>query len=176
MKKIMSELLAIICVIVLVGCSSNPPQDMPPSDPEVNIAVSPPTSTESGTQVQLEEEGDTIPTLNIQVGNKIFTATMYDNEATRSILEQMPFTLNMDDYGSQEKIGQLTFDLPSVPTQTPARINIGDIYLWSDNNLVLFYTTFSNSYSYVPVGHITDVSELRDVLGSDSVEVIFSVQ
>jgi len=88
----------------------------------------------------------------------------------------MPFTLKMDDYGSQDKVTRLTFDLPTALTQTTASINIGDIYLWSGNNLVLFYTTFSNSYSYVPVGYITDASELRNALGSGSVEVTFSVQ
>ena len=32
------------------------------------------------------------------IGNKNFTAIMYDNELTRTIVEEMPFILNMDDY------------------------------------------------------------------------------
>lgn len=75
---------------------------------------------------------------------------------------------------SQEKVTDLTFALPSAVTETPATINAGDIYIWSDNNLVLFYTTFSNSYSYVPVGYIEDVTGLRDALGRGSAEVTFS--
>jgi len=86
MKKIMPVLLAIICVIVLVGCLSNPPQDIPPSEPYVNTTEPSPTQTESGTQEQLEK-GDIMPTVNIQVGNKAFTATMHDNESARAILE-----------------------------------------------------------------------------------------
>ncbi len=79
------------------------------------------------------------------------------------------------DFASQEKVTALTFDLPSAQTEIPARINAGDIYLWSGNNLVLFYTTFSNSYSYVPVGRITDASSLADTLGSGSLRVTFSI-
>lgn len=82
----------------------------------------------------------------------------------------------MDDYASQEKVTDLTFALPSAQTQTPARINAGELYLWSGNSLVLFYTSFSNSYSYVPIGAITDTAGLTDALGSGSIEVTFSVQ
>lgn len=131
------------------------------------------TPAESQTP-EKSQEGDTMPTINIQVGNKNFTATFYDNESARTIVKQMPFTLEMDDFSSQEKVTDLSFDLPSAQTQTPAKINAGDIYLWSGNNLVLFYTTFSNSYSYVPVGHIDDVTGLKDALGSGSVHVTFS--
>lgn len=95
------------------------------------------------------------------------------NESTQVIVQEMPFTLEMDDYASQEKVAELTFALPSAVTETPATINAGDLYLWSGNNLVLFYSPFSNSYSYVPVGYIEDVTGLQDALGSGSVEVTF---
>jgi len=115
-------------------------------------------------------------TVNIQAGDKNFTVVMYDNGSAHTIAQEMPFTLNMDDFASQEKVTKLSFDLPSTSTVVPAAINAGYIYLWSGNNLVLFYTTFSNSYSYVPIGYITDVFGLTDALGSDSVEVTFSIK
>ena len=116
-----------------------------------------------------------MPSVTIQVGSKTFTAAMYDNASARTIVQQMPFTLEMDDYASQEKVTGLTFPLPSASTEVPATINAGDIYLWSGNNLVLFYTTFSNSYSYVPVGYIEDVTGLKDALGDGSVVVAFRI-
>ncbi|WP_310602321.1 cyclophilin-like fold protein [Anaerosporobacter sp.] len=51
-----------------------------------------------------------------------------------------------------------------------------DIYLWSDSSLVLFYTSFSNSYNYVPIGYIVDVTELTDALGSGSVSIEFKAE
>ena len=55
-------------------------------------------------------------------------------------------------------------------------INAGDLYLWSDDNPVLFHTTFSNAYSYVPIEMIDDVTGLTDALGARSVEVTFSAR
>lgn len=197
MKKILSIMLSIICVIALAGCSGNSSPNTPPSEPLVSTAEPSSTPSESDTQGEAPQSNTpmptpspaptesktpeqpkadaTIPTINIQVGNKNFTATLYDNESARTIVGEMPFTLKMDDFASQEKVADLTFALPSASTETPARINAGDIYLWSGNNLVLFYTTFSNSYSYVPIGYITDVAGLTDALGSGSVEVTFSI-
>ncbi|PWJ51491.1 cyclophilin-like fold protein [Faecalicatena contorta] len=176
-KKI-SMLISIICVIALAGCSGNSsPSESSVSTGETS-STPPPTPTPSSDPAESQapeefQEDDTMSTVNIQVGNKNFTAIMYDNESAQAIFQEMPFTLEMNDYASQEKVAELTFDLPSAVTETPAAINAGDMYLWSGNNLVLFYTTFSNSYSYVPVGYIEDITGLQDALGSGSVEVTF---
>lgn len=171
-------LFSIICMIALAGCSGN----SSPSEPSVSTneasSAPPPTPTPSPAPAESQtseksQEDDTMPAINIKVGNKTFVVTMYDNESARTIVQEMPFTLEMDDYASQEKVAELLFALPSAETETPATINSGDIYLWSGNNLVLFYTTFSNSYGYVPVGYIEDVTGLQDALGSGSVEVTF---
>jgi len=108
-------------------------------------------------------------TVNIQAGDKNFTVVMYDNDSAHTIAQEMPFTLNMDDFASQEKVTKLSFDLPSTSTVVPAAINAGDIYLWSGNNLVLFYTTFSNSYSYVPIGYITEWTDCYRRIGNTSI-------
>lgn len=100
---------------------------------------------------------------------------MYDNELSKAIVEEMPFTLTMNDYASQEKVSDLPFSLPSVQTEVPETIHAGDIYIWSGNKLVIFYTTFSNDYRYVPVGRITEIIELRNAIAGNRVEVTFSI-
>ena len=172
-KKVLIILLSILCLFVLAGCSGDSSPNTPPSEPPVNSGE--PLTPPEEERPEQPKEGDVMPTINIQVGNKTFAATLYDNESARRILEEMPFTLNMDDFAGQEKVTDLTFDLPSAQRDVPATINAGDIYLWSGNNLVLFYTTFSNTYSYVPIGYITDVTGLTDALGSGSVEITFSI-
>lgn len=168
MKNIISILLSIICVVALTGCSDNP------SPSESSVSTGEPSSAPAESQAPEESpKGDPMQTVTIQAGSRNFTAIIYDNESAEAIVQEMPFTLEMDDYAAQEKVAELTFALPSAVTETPATINAGEIYLWSCNNLVLFYTTFSNSYGYVPVGYIEDVTGLRDALGSGSVEVTF---
>lgn len=114
--------------------------------------------------------------VSITIGNQVFVAQFYDNESARTIVAEMPLTLELDDYASQEKLGSLNFILPSASTETPAMIHAGELYLWSGDSLVLFYTTFSNAYSYTKLGYIADTARLIEVLGGGSVEVIFTAK
>lgn len=118
--------------------------------------------------------GDGMIDVNITVGSQVLSTKFYNNESAQAIIEEMPFALEMGDYTSQEKVASLNIALPSSSTETPDTINAGEIYLWSGNSLVLFYTTFPNSYSYVPIGYIEDVEGLVQVLGSGNVEVTFT--
>lgn len=153
--------------------SSSLPPSSSPSPSSTKVPASAQTEAKAGEQSKGDEHA--MPTIKIQVGNKTFIVILYDNQSTRAMVEKMPFTLTMDDYAAQEKVANLTFDLPAAQSQKPARINAGDLYLWSGNNLVLFYRTFANSYSYVPIGRIMDVDALTDALGSGSVEVTFRI-
>lgn len=113
--------------------------------------------------------------VNISVGNEHFAASFYDNETTRDLIKQMPLTLNMSDYNGQEKVCTLSKTPPSSSTEKPATIHEGELYIWSGDSLVLFYSTFQNSYGgYVPLGYIEDTSRLKTALGSGDVEVTFS--
>jgi len=136
------------------------------------------SSTDAGnvSGASANEISDTMININITVDTQVFAAKFYDNESARTIVSQMPLTLEMDDYASQEKVAGLPFALPSASTETPVTINAGDIYLWSGDSLVLFYTTFSNLYSYVPVGYIVDVAGLTDAVGRGSVTVVFGAE
>lgn len=133
------------------------------------VAISPAQSADAGSERDMSK-------INITVGDQVFAATFYDNASAKAIAEQMPFTLNMSDYASQEKVTALAFDLPQASTQTPSTIRTGELSLWSGNSLVLFYTSFSNSYSYIPIGAIDDIAGLTAALGSGDVLVAFSIQ
>jgi hypothetical protein len=114
--------------------------------------------------------------MNVTVGAKTFAAQMLDNETTRALLARLPMTVNMSELNGKEKYYVLPNDLPAETTETPATIYAGEIMRWSTNTLVLFYSTFANSYSgYVRLGRIEDIAGLVTALGSGSVLVTFSV-
>ena len=114
-------------------------------------------------------------TMNVTVGAKTFAAQMLDNETTRAFMALLPMTVNMSELNGNEKYYRLPNDLPTKATERPATIYAGEIMCWSSSNLVLFYSTFSNSYSgYVRLGRIEDISGFASALGPGSVQVTFS--
>lgn len=112
--------------------------------------------------------------INIIIKDRIFNAILENNETTRELIKLFPMTVNMTDHLSNEKF----YDLPkSLPTNSsrPSKINNGDIMLFGSNTLVLFYDTFSTSYSYTRLGKIDDASDLKLVLGNTDVEITFQI-
>lgn len=52
----------------------------------------------------------------------------------------------------------------------------GDIMLYGDNCVVVFYETFTTSYSYSPIGHITNSEGLKKALGTGTSTIVFTAQ
>ena len=112
--------------------------------------------------------------MNIQiiVGDKSFSATLDDNAAAKALLDMLPMTLPISELNGNEKYYYLDSALPT-DAGVPSGIQAGDLKLYGDNCLVLFYKSFSTVYSYTPLGHIDDPEGLAEALGSGSVSVTF---
>jgi len=113
--------------------------------------------------------------MKIKVGNHTFTATLYDNATTAAFKPMLPMTVNMVELNQNEKYVDLTKHLPTNASN-PGTIQNGDLMLYGSNTLVLFYKTFSTSYSYTKLGRIDDVGELSDAVGSGNVTVTFELE
>ena len=111
--------------------------------------------------------------MTVTVSGKSFTAQLYDNKTADELYSRLPLTAEMKELNSNEKY----YDLPESLTndsKAAGKINKGDIKLYRDNCIVLFYDSFSSSYSYTDIGYITDTEGLEDALGSGDVTVTFS--
>lgn len=127
-------------------------------------------NTELNENQNLEEENMETIKIKLSINNKTFSATLNNNEAVKGLIEKLPLTLNMQDLNSNEKYNYLDFSLPTNPSR-PNRINAGDIKLFGNDCLVIFYESFNTSYSYTDLGKIDDVEGFLDELGSGSVTI-----
>lgn len=111
--------------------------------------------------------------ITITVNGRAFSATLYDNETARAFKERLPLTLDMSELNGNEKYYYLPESLPRNSSR-PSAINAGDIMLYGSDCLVIFYESFSTSYSYTPIGKIDDPDGLSAALGRGSVQVAFN--
>lgn len=113
-------------------------------------------------------------TMWITVGQQRFGISLEDTPTTRELVARLPLSLNMADLHSNEKYATLQ---PPLPTQAyrPGTIHNGDLLLYGADTLVIFYKTFTSSYSYTRVGRIDNPAGLAKALGRDDVRVTFSV-
>lgn len=113
--------------------------------------------------------------IKITIGTNTFTATLYKNESAAAFKDKLPMTISMTELNGNEKY----FDFPnSLPANAsnPGTIQTGDLMLYGSNTLVLFYKTFSTSYSYTRLARIDDPTGLGAALGSGNITVKFELE
>ena len=145
MKKIIIYLLLI--TILLTGC----------------------TRVEEKNNINKEntsKESDIVSSLNIVINNDNYVLNLESNETVTKLLELLPLEVEMSELNGNEKYIYLDESLPTN-SSNPKHINSGDVMLFGDNCLVIFYKSFDTSYSYTKIGHIDNLKDL----GSNSITV-----
>src|SRR4051812_34448309 len=161
-----SAILFVTATAFTVGilCSCDADERVPQSTP----------ATKAGGQSQPRNEAMSLK-LQVNIGQKAFTATLEDNPAAVKFRQMLPLTLDMPDLNSNEKHVRLPERLPSTLIK-PGTIRAGDLLLWGDDTLVLFYETFRSSYSYTRLGKLDDPTGLSEAVGSGNVTVTFEAK
>lgn len=113
--------------------------------------------------------------VSTKIGSAYFTATLQDNDAAKAFMSLLPFTAAMNEHAGNEKYYNLPESLP-VDSFRPGTIRTGDLMLWGDDCIVLFYRTFSSPHSYTRIGTIDDPSHLAEAVGEGNITVIFEHQ
>lgn len=125
--------------------------------------------------VKQNNENMEMDTIRLSVKGRMFTVVLEKNssaEALLELLEKGDMSVEMEDYARMEKVGSLGVRLPRNDKPTSTRP--GDLILYQGHYLVIYYD--HNSYSFTPMGKITNVTqeELKEVLGNGNVTVTLS--
>ena len=107
----------------------------------------------------------------IKINNNEFEFEFKDTEVANQIKSKLPFTVKMTNLNGNEVYYQFSGESFTKNEKSVNTINMGDIYLYQSNYLVLFYKTFSTPYSYTEIGKLKDSTGLDTIIGSSDVEV-----
>ena len=98
------------------------------------------------------------------------TAELADNDATRSLVEMLPLTIEMRDHLRQEKTGNLPSPLPALERQLD--FSTGTLGLWSANHFVIYYRDGRVPQpGIILLGRVTDDVSIFDRSGPVTVRI-----
>lgn len=116
--------------------------------------------------------GDNMQNIIITIKNKKYEAILYDNSTTKELIKKFLITITMSDLNGNEKYYNFSKSF-STSSENVANINKGDIMLFGDNCLVIFYKSFSTRYRYTKLGYIKNTEDLENSLGKGDIEITF---
>ncbi len=132
-------LILLVLIFILSGCNSH------------NI-----------NNLELDNLEDTMGLdIKITIKDKVYNITLDDNETAKAFISLLPLEINMQELNGNEKYYYLDTKLPTLK-EKKEEIKKGDLMIYEDNCLVLFYKTFSTNYSYTKIGNIPNLSNLED--------------
>lgn len=161
MKKT-ALLLAVVFLFCLTACNNSS------NTLETSSGTTP---TKQHTENTTQEINDT-QSIQIVIGGKTFTANLHNTPAAAQFKSMLPLTIKMEELHGNEKFAYLEKNLPTYPI-APSSINAGDLMLFGNNCLVVFYQSFPTTFTYTPIGSIKEIDQLEQTLGKGSVEVTF---
>lgn len=112
--------------------------------------------------------------IKITIGTTSFVVTTYDNATAKAFIALLPISITMNELNGNEKYYYLSVNLPNSPSN-PSTIQNGDLMLYGSNCIVLFYETFSTSYSYTKIGTVDNPTGLKTALRKNNPTVTFEL-
>ena len=132
MKKIISIL--IICILLLAGCTNNSKTNNKESDIKMS-------------------------NIKVTINDKAYNLKLENNNTVEEFINLLPQEYNMNDLNGNEKYVNMDNTLPTN-SYNPKHIEKGDVMLFGNNCLVIFYESFDTNYSYTKIGHIDNLDDL----------------
>lgn len=119
-----------------------------------------PNLTQEASQ-QNDNEENPMNEIFVNLNGQKLKINLEDNSTTSALIKLLPLSLSMNDLNDNEKYVYLDESLPTN-TFSPKHIESGDVMLYGDNCLVIFYKSFSTNYDYTKIGHIDNLPNLGD--------------
>ena len=145
-KNIISITLIIMLILVATSCG-------------IHVNVNNDVQSENKTTHDVEYKEEVTNTLTIRINDKEFVINLENNKTALEFAEMLPLSLSMTELNGNEKYVYLDETL-TTDSYNPKHIEAGDVMLYGNNCLVIFYKSFDTSYNYTKIGHIDNLPDL----------------
>ena len=142
MKRVIKLAIIIFITTIIVGCG--------------NTTTKKDVKKNNNNDVTTKESVDN---MKVFINDKEYIIKLEDNDTVKKLITLLPIELEMKELNGNEKYIYLDYDLPTNSI-SPKHINKGDVYLYGDNCLVIFYKDFDTTYTYTKIGHIDNLENL----------------
>ena len=142
MKKITIILVFIIIFFLITGCKIKKDEN---NNKEIDI--------------NKKESDKNMTNIKVIINDKTYILNLENNKTVYELIDILPQKFNMNELNGNEKYIYLDKSL-TTNTYYPKHIEKGDVMLFGDNCLVIFYKSFDTSYSYTKIGHIDNIDDL----------------
>lgn len=109
-----------------------------------------------------------VSSINAIINGKSYKLNLDSNKTTEELVNLLPLELTMNELNGNEKYAYMDNSL-FTNSYNPKHIEKGDVMLYGDNCLVIFYKSFDTNYRYTKIGHIDNLNNL----GNGSITVKF---
>ena len=150
MKKMKCVILIMIVLTIAIGCSSR--------NEDTNIKT-----------IESTSSNEVLKKMKLTINKKEYVMNLEDNETAKKFAELSLQEVTMKELNGNEKYVYLSNTLPTNPVY-PKKINTGDVMLYGNDCLVIFYKSFNTSYSYTKIGHIENLPDL----GKNDITISFN--
>ena len=155
MRKIL--LITICSLLLITGCSNK-------SDDTNNNEA----NNSTNEVIETKESDVKVSNIKVIISDKTYTLNLENNKTVEEFINLLPKEFTMNELNGNEKYVNMNDSL-TTNSYKAKHIEKGDVMLFGDNCLVIFYKSFDTSYSYTKIGHIDNL----DDLGNGSIKAKF---
>ena len=106
--------------------------------------------------------------IKAKIHDKTYKLNLENNQTVEEFIKTLPQEYMMNELNGNEKYVYINESLTTNIYQ-PKKIEKGDVMLYGDNCLVIFYESFETNYRYTKIGHIDNLPDL----GKENIKISF---
>ena len=173
-NKIIVVIIILFCICIIGGVvfflNRNNIEVQNINDNQIENTITNTTQENYINTINIESENKLISNIQVIINGKTYNSKLEENKTAQAFVNMLPVEYDMNELNGNEKYVYLSNSLPTN-SYSPKHIEAGDIMLYGNNCLVVFYKSFDTSYSYTKIGHIENLSDL----GNENITIKFEL-